>query len=105
MSKQPSYLFEGSILACFFTGNVYVLSSTSTFINKHAKLFNSYFSCMHTYFNFIIENISQENNLMIQFIKIPLTIFNFQTLLRQAANILSDDLIKRWTWFLADYVR
>lgn len=42
---------------------------------------------------------------MIQFIKIPLTIFNFQTLLRQAANISSDDLIKRWTWFLADDVR
>lgn len=42
---------------------------------------------------------------MIQFIKIPLTIFNFQTFLRQAANILSDDLIKRWTWFLADDVR
>lgn len=60
---------------------------------------------MHTYFNFIIENISQENNIMIQFIKIPLTIFNFQTLLRQAANISSDDLIKRWTWFLADDVR
>lgn len=60
---------------------------------------------MHTYFNFIIENISQENNILIQFIKIPLTIFNFQTLLRQAANISSDDLIKRWTWFLADDVR
>lgn len=42
---------------------------------------------------------------MIQFIKIPLTIFNFQTLLRQAVNISSDDLIKRWTWFLADDVR
>lgn len=41
---------------------------------------------------------------MIQFIKIPLTILNFQTFLRQAANILSDDLIKRWTWFLADDV-
>lgn len=50
---------------------------------------------MHTYFNFIVENISQENNIMIQFIKIPLTIFNFQTFLRQADNILSDDLIKR----------
>lgn len=60
---------------------------------------------MHTYFNFIIENISQENNILIQFIKIPLTIFNFQTLLKQAANISSDDLIKRWTWFLADDVR
>lgn len=60
---------------------------------------------MHTYFNFIVENISQENNIMIQFIKIPLTILNFQTFLRQAANILSDDLIKRWTWFLADDVR
>lgn len=60
---------------------------------------------MHTYFNFIVENISQENNIMIQFMKIPLTIFNFQTFLRQAANILSDDLIKRWTWFLADDVR
>lgn len=60
---------------------------------------------MHTYFNFIIENISQENNILIQFIKIPLTIFNFQILLRQAANISSDDLIKRWTWFLADDVR
>lgn len=60
---------------------------------------------MHTYFNFIIENISQENNILIQFIKIPLTVFNFQTLLRQAANISSDDLIKRWTWFLADDVR
>lgn len=42
---------------------------------------------------------------MIQFIKIPLTIFNFQTFLRQAANILSDDLIKRWFWSLADDVR
>lgn len=60
---------------------------------------------MHTYFNFIVENISQENNIIIQFIKILLTIFNFQTFLRQAANILSDDLIKRWTWFLADDVR
>lgn len=60
---------------------------------------------MHTYFNYIVENISQENNILIQFIKIPLTIFNFQTLLRQAANILSDDLIKRWTWSLADDVR
>lgn len=60
---------------------------------------------MHTYFNFIVENISQENNIMIQFIKIPLTILNFQTFLRQAANILSDDLIKCWTWFLADDVR
>lgn len=60
---------------------------------------------MHTYFNFIVENIAQENNIMIQFIKIPLTILNFQTFLRQAANILSDDLIKRWTWFLADDVR
>lgn len=60
---------------------------------------------MHTYFNFIVENISQENNIMIQFIKISLTIFNFQTFLRQEANILSNDLIKRWTWFLADDVR